>query len=179
MKQEPNNEMDLMLRNLGRAANSAPANSGNGTAGFPIDEHPDADELNAYAENAIPAAARVRYTEHLADCTRCRQMVSQLSLAAGLIVEKKSEAVPWPSGIKAFLSSLFSPMVLRYAVPAVALIAVASIGLMVFRQRAGNDAAHIQANSQVAQTQTEPASPGLTANYLYDDEQPKSNAPHS
>ena len=80
-------------------------------------------------------AAHARYTEHLADCSRCRTLVSQLSVAAGVLIEEKAPSVvPKTSGLKAFLSSLFSPMVMRYAVPAMGLVIVASIGFMVFRQ---------------------------------------------
>ena len=38
----------------------------------PLSPHLDADELNSYAEGMVPAPARVRYTEHLADCDLCR-----------------------------------------------------------------------------------------------------------
>ena len=133
MKQESNNEMDLILRKLGRESTTLPVMEGNGSPETAAEKHLDADELNAYAENALPLKTRARYTEHVADCTRCRQIVSQLNLAAGLIVEEKSSVVPPLSGWKALLSSLFSPMVLRYAVPAVLLLTVASIGLFVFR----------------------------------------------
>jgi Putative zinc-finger len=155
MKQEPKNEMDILLRNLGQATNTVPPNPGNGSDGSSGYQHLDADELNAYAEQALPAVARARYTEHLAECERCRQIVSQLSVISGVVVEKRTSAVSAPTGIKSFLKSLFSPMVLRYAVPALALIAVASIGLMMFR-RSGNEA-----ELHTAQTPPVAASPGL------------------
>ena len=81
MKQEHNNEMDLLLRNLGRTA----------SADFDVErsqeEHLDADELNAYAEKALPAAAHARYTKHIADCARCRKIAAELGVAAGVITE--------------------------------------------------------------------------------------------
>ena len=76
MRQEPNSEIDLLMRRLSRGQR-ATAPDGN---------HLDADELNSYAENALPAAARARYTEHLAECSRCRELVVQLSSAAGVVV---------------------------------------------------------------------------------------------
>src|SRR6476469_1754851 len=122
MKQESENEMDLLLRNLGRLKDTSRPEGEEADA-----THLDPDELNAYAEKALPAAAHARYTEHLADCSRCRALVSQLSLAAGMVVEENlPSAVPMTSGIMAFLSRLFSPMVMRYAVPAMGLIIVAS-----------------------------------------------------
>jgi len=49
-------------------------------------QHLDADELNAFAEGAVPAEARSRYTSHLADCSHCRQLVSQLAMASGAAI---------------------------------------------------------------------------------------------
>src|SRR6266436_7007895 len=46
-------------------------------------EHLDADELNAFAEGSLPAAARARYVSHLVDCDNCRQIVSQLAINSG------------------------------------------------------------------------------------------------
>src|ERR1043165_8678181 len=99
MKEETNNEMDLLLRRLGRR----PDESVSGTNGD-ID-HLDADELNAYAENVLPPAARARYTEHLAACARCRELVVQLSSSAAVVpVVAKT---PAPSALRTFLASLF------------------------------------------------------------------------
>jgi len=108
-------------------------NAGNGAAES-SDAHLDTDELGAYAENALPPTTRSRYTEHLADCVRCRQIVSQLSQAAGLVIDDSPKAVP--TGLKAFLVSLFSPIVLRYAVPALGLLIVAAIGFIALRSPA-------------------------------------------
>ena len=140
MKQETNNEMDLLLRRLGRRDEPA------------ADDHLDADELNAYAENALPATARARYTMHLAECSRCRSLMVQLSSSAIVVASTESAAVAGPSGFKKFLASLFTPMVLRYAVPALGLIVVAAIGFVVLRRQ--------QAERYIAQetnTQQHPA----------------------
>jgi len=123
MKQETNNEMDLLLRRLGRRDDAAVP-----------EDHLDADELSAYAENALPVAARARYTVHLAECSRCRSLIAQLSSSAGVVAATDSAAVPEPSGFRKFLASLFTPMVLRYAAPALGLIAVAVIGFVALRR---------------------------------------------
>src|SRR2546423_5778585 len=125
MKRETNNEIDLLLRRLSRreAASELHADG----------EHLDADELSLYAENALPAAARAHYAEHLAECASCRKLVAQLSSATGLVNEVSK--VSAPSGFSKFLASLFSPMVLRYAVPALGLIVVAAIGFTVLRRQ--------------------------------------------
>lgn len=156
MKQEKNNEIDLLLRRLSRRQG----------ASAPGGDHLDADELSAYAENALPAMARTRYTEHLAECSKCRELVVQLSSAAGVVVAEEPSRIPAPSGLRKFLASLFSPMVLRYAVPAMGLIVVAVIGLTVFRNQAPKRSSDIVARHQAADTpavaqQTNPQTKGL------------------
>lgn len=139
MKQETNNEMDLLLRRLGRRDDAAVP-----------EDHLDADELNLYAENALPAAARARYTVHLAECSRCRSLVAQLSSSAGVVAATDSAAVPEPSGFRKFLASLFTPMVLRYAAPALGLIVVAAIGFVVLRN---NQPGQYEARNTATDTQ--------------------------
>jgi hypothetical protein len=158
MKEEANNEMDVLLRRLGRTLDRSAVHPENGDAGSTPEAHLDADELNAYAENALPPTTRARYTEHLADCTRCRQIVSQLSLAAGLVFEEKTSAEPALTGLRAFISSFFSPMVLRYALPALGVILVATLGLFVLRQSGRQEAPFNTAADKVA-LRTEPAAP--------------------
>lgn len=122
MRQETNNEMDLLLRRLARQHETSASG-----------DHLDADELSSYAENVLPPVARARYTEHLAECARCRDLVVQLSSSAGVVVAPETANVSAPSALRKFLASLFSPMVLRYAVPALGLVVVAAIGFMVSR----------------------------------------------
>ena len=143
MRQEPNNEIDLLLRQLSRR---------NGVPVSEFDEqHLDADELNSYVANALPAAARARYTEHLADCSSCRKLVAQLSAAQGPVAVQQSGSVVAPAGWKSFLASLFSPMVLRYAVPALGLIVIGVVGIFVFnQQRSAPSIAQLSPESRVA-----------------------------
>lgn len=136
MKQETNNEMDLLLRRLGRRQDVFAPDA---------EDHLDADELSAYAENVLPAKSRARYTEHLAECSRCRELVVQLSASAGVVIAAQADKVSGASGWRKFLAGLFSPMVLKYAAPALALIVVAAIGVVVLRRdRAGEYVSQIQ-----------------------------------
>jgi len=146
MNQEANNEIDLMLRKLGRQSNNLPTEVEHGAA----EEHLDADELNMYAENALPANARARYTEHLADCSRCRQIVSRLTMAAGVVIEERKAGVPAPSGIKALLAGFFSPMFLRYAVPTLGLVLITAVAFMVFKDSGSKQAAIDAQNAQTS-----------------------------
>ena len=137
MKEAKNNEIDLMLRSLARRGQRT-------SAGHSLEDEPtvrqgqlhlDADELNSYAENALPAAARARYTEHLADCSTCRKIATQLSLASGATLRPFSAQPRKPWSLSGFLSALFSASVLRYAVPALSLIAIIAVALMINRQQ--------------------------------------------
>ena len=145
MKEEMNKEMDLLLRRLSRRQDSSISNGDASIAG----EHLDADELSSYAENALPAAARARYTEHLAECSGCRELIVQLSSSIGVVASEQTARVPGPSSLKNFLASLFSPMVLRYAIPALGIFVVAVIGFFSLRQERGSDVAQ-QANAPAA-----------------------------
>jgi len=131
MKQEFDKEIDLLLRNQARASADSPHSEGNGSSALPLEEHLDADELNSYAENVLPLQARARYTEHLADCTRCRQIVTELRQAAGLVITAEPVTVLTLPIWKSFLAWLTAPRFMRYAVPAMVLIVVGVIGLKV------------------------------------------------
>jgi putative zinc finger protein len=130
MSEYRKNEVDLLLRALGREAGKAVPGDALGT-------HLDPDELSSFAENVLPEATRMRYASHLADCSDCRRLVTQLSQAAGLPrlqpIEKQERSF-W-----AFFSALFSPLALRYAIPALALVAIAAIGLFALRERSRPD----------------------------------------
>ncbi len=39
--------------------------------------HLDADVIAAFAENALPERSKTLYVQHLADCDRCRKILSQ------------------------------------------------------------------------------------------------------
>jgi len=135
MRQETNNEIDLLLRRMSRQDGGS-ARDGQAHDRH-RDQHFDVDELSSYAQNALPSAARARYTEHLVDCSTCRKLVTELSLSLGATAAASApvETVGEPSALKQFLASLFAPMVLRYAVPALGLIVVAAIGFVILRER--------------------------------------------
>jgi hypothetical protein len=43
-----------------------------------FDAHPDADEISLFAENALTTKARARTVGHLAECAKCRKILSNL-----------------------------------------------------------------------------------------------------
>ena len=75
MELEFDKEMDSLLRKTGEAERGV-------LVGDKPDEKPkvhlDADELSAFAENAMPEKTRALYMTHLADCDRCRRILSGL-----------------------------------------------------------------------------------------------------
>lgn len=156
MKHGNNNGMDVLLRNVGRKQRSASEASVRESEERV--SHLDADELNAYAEGKLPAATRSRYTAHVADCSRCRNTLTQLILAAGVVpkpVEQPLGATLWLK-----LRELFSPQVLRYAIPAFAVLAVVAVGVVVMRQEHRSE--FVARNEQVAQTTPEVPASGQT-----------------
>lgn len=134
MKELNNNEVDALLRSLAKREADSPARPESGAGNMNVRDHLDADELSSYAEGVVPAPARTRYTEHLAECDSCRRIVVSLSQSAGpvslIAPEPRAESNFWQK-----LSALFSPMVLRFAVPALMLTIVIGIGFLVMRQQ--------------------------------------------
>lgn len=159
MRQETNNEMDLLLRRLSRRGDGGARNGETGLG----DRHLDVDELSSYAQNALPAAARARYTEHLAECSSCRKLVTELSLSLGTATAAAPvETGLASSGLKAFLASLFSPMVLRYAVPALGVIVVMVVGFVALR-RQQSDQPVAQLTTEQKRSVSETVQPGFIA----------------
>ena len=72
-------EIDALLR---KARRDGPV-----LVGDVVSPHLDADELSAFAENAMPEKSRALYMRHLADCDRCRKILSNLLVM-------NAEAVP-------------------------------------------------------------------------------------
>jgi hypothetical protein len=75
MELEFDKEMDSLLRKTGEAERGV-------LVGDKPDEKPklhlDADQISAFAENAMPEKTRALYLAHLADCDRCRRILSGL-----------------------------------------------------------------------------------------------------
>ncbi len=63
-------EIDALLR---KARRDGPVYVGDVAA-----PHLEADEIAAFAENALPGNARALYMKHLADCDRCRKVLSNV-----------------------------------------------------------------------------------------------------
>jgi hypothetical protein len=118
-------EMDVLLRRYAKV-----------TASVKDRDHLDTDELNAFAEGALPAAARAHYLSHLADCNDCRRVVAELSAASGRF-EQLGATTSQPAMTESWrdtIGKFFAPARVRYAAFAVILVAVAGIGFAIWRE---------------------------------------------
>ncbi|MEP6911332.1 MAG: zf-HC2 domain-containing protein, partial [bacterium] len=137
MKQDKNNEMDLLLRSLARSGRHVDPPMVSARENRALSDHLDADELNCFAEGVVPAPARARYIAHLADCESCRGFIVNLTQASGAAARYETLEQQTGSGFWRKMAALFSPPVLRYAVPALALTAVIAISFFALRQQRG------------------------------------------
>src|ERR1041385_8196837 len=118
-------QIDVLMRRLARTVE--PEITGG---------HLDADEMNTFAEGALPPAARAKYVSHLASCGECRQQVAQIALAGGAVIRAESAVAERPRRRSFWegLSALFAPRGLRYAAFAAVLLIVAGIGFIALRR---------------------------------------------
>ncbi len=144
-----------------RGALSGVQHSGARAAGARVESaHLSADELNAYAENALPDAARARYMTHIVDCDDCRRIVASVALAAGPqiarelqtnLVSEVQTVVSAPAPVS-WLAALFSPRMLRFALPVLAVAIVGTLVLVVMQNRdARKEATQVAQQSPVDQ----------------------------
>jgi hypothetical protein len=150
-------QMDVLMRRYAKGAKGTSVNT----------DHLDADELNAFAEGALPAATRSRYVSHLADCDDCRTVASQLALAAGpgtIPQVPASESFQKRSWWQSF-GALLSMPALRYAASAMVLLAVVGIAFVVWRQNAERRDSSLVARNEPRAAQVDAASsPPATVN---------------
>jgi Photosynthesis system II assembly factor YCF48 len=95
------------------------------TAG--AEAHPDADLLTAFAEQSLGESERTGVMEHLARCSDCREVVA-VALPA-------TEAVAVGASASAARTGWLGWPVLRWSVAIAGIIAIASFGILQYRQR--------------------------------------------
>jgi hypothetical protein len=144
MREGFDKEIDSLLRRRARSLTEV-RSDGDGAPEQGGGAHLDADELNAFAEGALPAQARNAVASHLADCERCRGVVVGLARATGFEVASERRAavaegseVAGVAGWRAWLSSLLSPRSLRYASAALALCVVGVVSYVALYTRTGS-----------------------------------------
>ncbi|HYE14008.1 MAG TPA: hypothetical protein VD968_06165 [Pyrinomonadaceae bacterium] len=141
MARDFDNELDTLLRRHARAGGAVRREAASA--------HLDADELSAFAENVLPAAARGAAVLHLADCDECRSQAVVLARAAGAgaalekgaaqpVVSRPGAAEERRPSPFAWLVWLLSPRGLRYMAPVLALSLVGVVTYVALRSRGGD-----------------------------------------
>ncbi len=133
MKATNNKEMDLLLGRHAQRNKTVSAHADEG-----LRNHLDADELNAFAENALPESARTRYVSHLADCDSCRKLAAELAMTTSAAARLTHETNPERSflgSVGPAIAALFSFPAIRYAVPALAAIILVTVAFVALRHR--------------------------------------------
>ncbi|HEY0659583.1 MAG TPA: hypothetical protein VGD05_13995, partial [Pyrinomonadaceae bacterium] len=80
MTEEFDKEINALLRQTATGETAFSAADLKSKIKDPKSVHLDADEISAFAENALPEKMRLRYTTHFADCDRCRKILSNTIL---------------------------------------------------------------------------------------------------
>ena len=139
MEFEFDKEMDAILR---RARDSEVVTS--------YDSHLDADEISAYAENAVSDAVRMHFTTHLADCTRCRKILSNVILLnSEAETEAASSAVPVEIAVTKtpWYRKFFAFPQLAYTMGALVLLFSGFFGYLILQNLPGAREVSYSANS--------------------------------
>jgi len=71
-------ETDALLRQTAQSERASAAENPKSKIQNPKPLHLDADEISAFAENALPEKMKLLYTQHFADCDRCRKILSNV-----------------------------------------------------------------------------------------------------
>lgn len=147
MEFEFDKEIDALLRQTAKGESAF-------ASGIPNSNHLDADEISAFAENALPGMAKQRYTAHLANCNSCRKSLSNLILRNP---ETKSETVhaeetaaisstiPWHKHLFAFPN-------LAYTLGALVLVFSGIIGFVVVQNMNKSQNAEVSQISEKLQS---------------------------
>lgn len=142
MEQEFDKEIDALLRKLRPAETSPDAAAAS--------MHLEADELAAFAENALPATKRQALTVHLADCGRCRKILSETVLmnAEAAPIAVAAAAAPAPVTVENYVPwyrrVLLFPN-LAYVMGALVLVFSGFLGYVVLRDSATGESTVSQA----------------------------------
>lgn len=171
MKNNGSTEIDQLMRRLGRRSGETARSESQPSGEIEADvnaAHLDADEMNAFAEGALPENSRARYSSHLADCDSCRKLVTDLALAAS---RPEATTVPLTATTSVsrkswrdWFAAIFSPPVLRFAVPAVALFAIIIVALIATRTQKNETAVAQKEESGRAYSPSISANSNSTAN---------------
>jgi hypothetical protein len=147
-------EIDALLRQTAHGETVFAAANPKSQIPNPKSFHLDADEISAFAENALPEATRLKYARHFADCDECRKSLSNLirlnsatESAAAVQAEEKHTAVAAPIP---WYRKLFASQNLAYTLGALVLVFSGIVAYTVLRNVNNSRSAEV---SQVSERQ--------------------------
>jgi hypothetical protein len=133
MELEFDKEIDAILR---RARS--------GTTVAASGEHLDADVISAFAEGAVPERSKLLYTRHLADCDRCRKLLSQVIAMNTGVDATTAPSVSAPVGaLASWFGNLLRAPNLAFAMGALVLVFSGVLGYLVLRNQGLDSAATV------------------------------------
>src|SRR5579863_9520258 len=112
----------------------------------PVVNHPDADLLTAFAEQALPVAERDTVLEHLARCGECRDIVA-LALPASEALEP---------AVRPARSGWLTGPVLRWGFVAAGVVVVASLSILQYRRLSSPPTMALYKGQSVARQEAHP-----------------------
>ena len=144
-------EIDSLIRQEGKARTI--------TIGEFAGLHPDADEIAAFVENAVPVNLRTELIGHFASCDNCRQTLSNVITVNAESVSTASEGVAAPVEAAAvpWYRRLFMFPNLAYVMGGLVVLFGGFIGLSVFNSLQGGSADVSQVRSVEAPAAEAPA----------------------
>lgn len=161
MELEFDKEIDAILRKA----------RGGDAAAVSAASHLDADAIAAFVENAIPDKMRRLYTEHFADCDRCRKLLSNTILmnqtAASMAAVGAAEVVSVPKAAIPWYQRLFRTPNLAMAMGVLVVAFAGILGYIVLQNR------NSESNASVAQSSNKAAMANVPT---YSEAAPQANA---
>jgi hypothetical protein len=111
-------------------------------------EHLDADQIAAFAENALPERTRAAFITHLADCGECRTVLAGvIPFNADPAAENAAVAAPAvQAAVEPWYRALFRAPNLAFAMGALVVVFAGFIGYLML-QNAGMDSSYISQSS--------------------------------
>ena len=137
MELEFDKEIDAILRKA-RAPAGAAVSAGTSA-------HLDADAVVAFAENALPVKARQFYTEHFADCDRCRKLLSQaiLTNSEAMATTASTVSAPAVKAVTSWYDKFFRTPNLALAMGALVLAFSCVLGYLALQNRNSSNNADV------------------------------------
>ena len=150
METEFDKEIDILLRQ---------SSLGGGLAAELVGRHLEADEINAFAENALSEKLRLRAMEHFADCSRCRKILSNLAVfnaedKSEIVHAEESKTIAAVTEIPWYKKLFMFPQI-AYSMGALALIFGGIIAVIVLKDASQNY------SSDVAKMEKTPENPSV------------------